>query len=35
MEAAGVTYVNVGHPPTSPQQMLDFIASFGATYITS
>jgi hypothetical protein len=33
MEAAGVTYVNVGHPPTTPQQMLDFIQAFGETYI--
>ena len=33
MEAAGVTYVNIGHPPTTPQQMLDFIAAFGETYI--
>jgi len=35
MEAAGVTYVNIGHPPTTPQQMLDFIAAFGETYITN
>ena len=34
MEEAGVTYVNVGHPPTTPQQMLDFIQAFGETYIT-
>jgi probable F420-dependent oxidoreductase len=35
MEAAGLTYVNVGHPPTTPQQMLDFIQAFGETYIAS
>ena len=35
MEAAGLTYVNVGHPPTTPQQMLDFIQAFGETYITT
>ena len=33
MEAAGLTYVNVGHPPTTPEQMLDFIQAFGETYI--
>jgi hypothetical protein len=33
MEAAGVTWVNIGHPPTTPQRMLDFIAAFGETYI--
>jgi probable F420-dependent oxidoreductase len=32
MEAAGVNWVNVGHPPTTPQQMLDFIEAFGETY---
>ena len=33
MEAAGVNWVNVGHPPTTPQQMLDFIQAFGETYM--
>ena len=35
MEAAGITCVNVGHPPTTPQQMLDFIQAFGETYIST
>jgi hypothetical protein len=34
MEAAGVGWVNIGHPPTSPRQMLDFIQAFGETYIS-
>jgi hypothetical protein len=33
MEEAGITYVNVGHPPTTPAVMLDFIQAFGETYI--
>ena len=33
MEAAGVNWVNVGHPPTTPEVMLDFIQAFGETYI--
>lgn len=33
MEAAGVNWVNVGHPPTTPQQMLEFIQAFGETYV--
>ena len=33
MEEAGVNWVNIGHPPTTPQQMLDFIQAFGETYI--
>ena len=33
MEEAGVGWVNIGHPPTDPKTMLDFLQSFGETYI--
>jgi probable F420-dependent oxidoreductase len=33
MEEAGVGWVNIGHPPTDPQTMLEFLHAFGETYI--
>lgn len=33
MEDAGVGWVNIGHPPTTPARLLDFLQAFGETYI--
>jgi probable F420-dependent oxidoreductase len=35
MEEAGVGWVNIGHPPTDPKTMLDFLQAFGETYISN